>query len=1605
MAEEVLVLQSDRAAYAILDDTPNPDFDRLVRLAATLCQCTQACLSFTDGQRHWSRSAVGQAEGGPAAVLALLPQLLARQTLVCHENLVYPGPLRFVATMPLRTRQGLLLGALTVAENHPRVLRPDQAEALEALAAQVLVLLEFGRQQALLKTAQAENHQAREALALQLETRRIAGQVARLGGWIWRREGPRFAWSPEVAHIHGLEENQAVTVEQVFGFYASEDQPRLDAAVRRCWRLGERFDLELRLQSPQGPLRWVRIIGESVRDGQGRICAIQGALEDIHERKLSEEALRDSEERFKLAARATADVVWDWDLLSDQLWWSQGLQRLFGIAAETLEPGSHSRSQRLHPEDRERVQASLAAVLQGRERQWADEYRFRRADGSYARVQDQGFVIRDAEGRARRMVGGLKDLTDQHRAREEARRDLQTRADIARFQQEIASADLDLDGVLSLMAEQARRLVQASGSSVELLEGQRTVCRAASGLLAQHLGLPVDLQASLSGQVIQQGRITRCDDTEQDPRVNLAISRSLGVRSLIVAPLMADKGVVGVMRVVSDQPCAFSAHDESNLQILVTTLGGVIQRHRLDAQLQASEAQYRQLFDHNPQPMWVHDIQQLRLLAVNQAMVDHYGYSAEELLDLQAPAFWADADAQSLQSRIDSIRRGDKHLNSRRRHRHKDGSLIEVEITASNIVFNDQPARLVIASDIGERLRTEQALLRVSRAQRVLSACNEALVRASTEMGLLEDVTRITVEIGGYRMAWVGITRSDEPGRWIRPVARFGAGTAFLDGLNVSWAEDSPFGNGPAGQALRSGETVIVEDLEASSGYIPWLERARPHGFKALVCLPLKLGQHSFGLFSLYAAETFEIGDDEVQLLQSLAKDLAFGIGNLRAQEEQRRLQHAVLKLATAVSASTGTAFFEQLVSNMTDALEAEAGFVVRLLPGQPRRAQVIAGRVQGQATLPNEYPLDGLPCDQLLRAGVWLVPDGLSRQARTAEFLPGAAAYVGRRLDNDAGEPVGLVFALFAKPLQQTGFIVSALHVFAARASAELARQAADAQIRDQASLLDRAQDAIIVRRVGGGLSYWNKGAERLYGFTAAEALDPEQGRRIERECLHFDEVGTQVLGEGEWSGEIVQHRRDGRVLTVESRWTLVRDKLGAPQSILSINTDITARKQAEQQIQRLAFFDALTELPNRQLLMDRLQHALASSARTGHGGALLFIDLDNFKTLNDTLGHDQGDALLRQVAQRLSGCVRESDTVARLGGDEFVVMLENLGQHTNEIIDHARRIGEKVLGVLSSPFMLEGHQHLSSCSIGVAPFQDGRHGIGDVLKQADLAMYQAKTAGRNTLRFFDPAMQAAVSARASLEASLRHALSRGEFQLHYQPQTEQGRQVSGVEALVRWRHPLHGMVSPAEFIPVAEDTGLIIPIGRWVLDTACALLAQWALDPHTARLSVAVNVSSRQFKHPDFVDHVVSALQQSGARPERLKLELTESLLVDDMEATIERMGLLKALGVGFSLDDFGTGYSSLSYLKRLPLDQLKIDQSFVRDVLTDPNDAAIVRTIITLGRSLGLAVIAEGVESPDQQDFLARHDCHAFQGYAFGRPMPQHELSHFLASRALH
>jgi|GEM_PF-893404 len=561
-------------------------------------------------------------------------------------------------------------------------------------------------------------------------------------------------------------------------------------------------------------------------------------------------------------------------------------------------------------------------------------------------------------------------------------------------------------------------------------------------------------------------------------------------------------------------------------------------------------------------------------------------------------------------------------------------------------------------------------------------------------------------------------------------------------------------------------------------------------------------------------------------------------------------------------------------------------------------------------------------------------------------------------------------------------------------------ARRQADDSLRIAATAFE-SQEGMMVTDANNLILRVNEAFTKITGYSAEEVVGrtPALLRSARHDKSFFAGMWSSIHNTGAWAGEIWNLRKNGEIYPESLSITAVKDLAGTVKNYVASRVDITLRKQAEKQINNLAFYDPLTQLPNRRLLLDRLRQALANSERSRRRGALIFLDLDHFKTLNETLGYDTGDLLLQQVASRLSSCVRKVDSVARFGSDDFVILLEDLSINAVEAASQTQDLANKILLTLAPSYLLNAHNHHSTTSVGVTLFNGHDVEIDELLKQVDIALYQSKSEGRNTIRFFDPKMQQAIAAYVNMEKELRKAIEQQQFQLHYQIQVGSSGQALGAEALIRWQHPERGMISPNHFIPLAEETGLILLIGQWVLDTACAQLASWQQNPLTQDLVIAVNVSAKQFFQVDFVEQVLVTIKHHDINPTLVKLELTESLLVDNINDIITKMEALSKVGVRFSLDDFGTGYSSLQYLKKLPLNQLKIDQSFVRDLGTDASDRAIVRTIITMAHSLDINVIAEGVETAEQRQYLLDSGCSHYQGFLFGKPLPVEEFEALL------
>jgi diguanylate cyclase (GGDEF)-like protein/PAS domain S-box-containing protein len=834
-------------------------------------------------------------------------------------------------------------------------------------------------------------------------------------------------------------------------------------------------------------------------------------------------------------------------------------------------------------------------------------------------------------------------------------------------------------------------------------------------------------------------------------------------------------------------------------------------------------------------------------------------------------------------------------------------------------------------------------------------------------------------------------------GQWLLPVSRrWGSPTGVLEGVLVAMVRTAYFQSfydsikrGPDGQVtlfLSSGSAVVV-----SAAHDPYIGQSWSQSPLFRQYLPgwptgtVRQIDVSDGVDRLFGYRA--LNDYPVVVSYGLSMTSILTSWQTRALQDGLLVLTALLLLAGATIVLRRQDTLRQQANTQL----ADSELLLRsIIEAEPECIKIVDA--QGQLLQMNPAGLAMIEAESLAQVANQPVLNLVAPEHRTAfhqmhrRVLAGESATLAFEVQGLKGGRRWL--ETHAVPLRLNG---ETLHLAVTRDITK-SKQSEDA-LRVAATAFE-SQQGMVITNAQRVILQVNKAFTAITGYSAQDAVGQNPGLLYSgRHDSNFYADMTRALEqEGTWQGDIWNQRKNGEVYPERLTISAVKDQADNTTHYVAIFDDVTERINAQAKIDTLAFYDPLTQLPNRRLLLDRLKQALHASSRHLHKNALLFVDLDNFKTLNDTLGHQQGDLLLVQVAQRLKTCILDGDTIARLGSDEFIVMLQDLSEDELLAVTQAETVGESILSAFVPAFTLDHGEHYCTPSIGITLFGGGSMESHDQpLKRAELAMFHAKAAGHNMLRFFDAQMQAEVSERATLEAQMREAVSQQQLLLHYQPQVVGAGHITGVEALVRWQHPQRGMVSPAAFIPQAEENGLILPLGQWVLETACAQLAAWALDPMLAHLTMAVNVSARQFQQNDFVETVLTTLERSNAPPKLLKLELTESMLVEDVEAVITKMSALKARGVSFSLDDFGTGYSSLAYLKRLPLDQLKIDQGFIRNIVTDPNDAAIARMVVALAESLGLSVIAEGVELQAQANFLAHHGCHAYQGYLFGHPMP--------------
>ncbi|WP_324780933.1 EAL domain-containing protein [Thiobacillus sedimenti] len=937
-----------------------------------------------------------------------------------------------------------------------------------------------------------------------------------------------------------------------------------------------------------------------------------------------------------------------------------------------------------------------------------------------------------------------------------------------------------------------------------------------------------------------------------------------------------------------------------------------------------------------------------------------------------------DEDRAMVMAGLKACLDGGASFDCEHRIRHPDGTTIWVRNRGEVVERDGDGTPLRVVGSLREVTEQKQEALLMQRRSlflETIAGVNEMLMANLSEGELMQRICQALVRDDLFLMAWIGLVEAD--GVTVRPAAAAGRIDGYLDDLAIR-CDDSPQGRGPTGTAIRLGATVVNNDTETNQRFGPWRSRARALGYRASAAAPLHVHGRVIGALNVYAADPQAFGAGKVMLLEKLAADLGVAIGHratlsaLRESEERFRL----------------------------------------LLDSSPEA--IFGVDTQGRCTFVNPACLAmlGYTEEEMLGKGVHALihhtyPDGSPYPKEQCNIrcstLEGRPTHVDSEV-HWRKDGTSFPVEYWSHPMYRNGELVGAVVNFmdiSERKRMEQALRDSEARYRLISSVSTDLHYSCV--QTDGGflaLDWATVPGDQIFGYTLDEILQRGCWRGLVHpdDLAEFDRNITHLEPGRRSECELRVLAKDGSTHYIRAYSLAVEaDAAHARARLYGACQDVTERRQTEARIEFLAHHDALTGLPNRILVRDRFEQATARAQRSRRQVAMLFLDLDNFKVVNDTLGHIAGDKLLLEAVQRLARCTRDSDTISRQGGDEFIVLLNEIPD-----VETVERVAADILQKLAEPLEINGHAMNTSCSIGIAVYPQDGSDFDTLLQKADTAMYNAKDAGRNAYRFFDEQMNRRAQEHMMLQNRLHQALYRAELQLHYQPQVNaaDGR-VTGVEALLRWRNPELGEVPPARFIPVAEDCGLIVPIGAWVIEQSCRQAQAWR-QAGLPDLTLSVNLSALQFRRAGLIETIAGALERSGLPPQLLELELTESILLQDVENTLEAVRQLKAMGVRLSIDDFGTGYSSLSYLKRFAVDRLKIDQSFVRDISTDPDDAAIARAIIQLAHSLRLGIIAEGVETQEQLAFLREAGCSEVQGYLFSKPLPPAELEAFLRRR---
>lgn len=1243
-------------------------------------------------------------------------------------------------------------------------------------------------------------------------------------------------------------------------------------------------------------------------------------MEDVTALKSAVKALKVSEERLHLAFKGSKDGWWDMDLLHKTCFQSQSWWNMLGYETPLADSDPTVWQTLSHPEDIEPIHQFISEMLASENSSYQLECQLKHRDGHFVPILTRGFITRNAEGKAIRLSGIDTDISDR----------------------------LQYEQTIKMQEQFNRALIENQTDAIIACDAQCNL------VLFNHVA-----RDWLGQDILNTDLETWVNQTPLfhiDTRQRLEQSRFPLIRAIRGEKLNNEM----IVLILDDQSpryiaCSASSFNDNQGKLLgaVLIMRDITEHLTYETSLQASEALYREMFDANPNPMWVIDADKGHFLAVNDAAINHYGWSRQEFLNM----YLQDIQCKPKEDLGFATKEALVFFPRELRHQKRDSTMIDVEITSNPLVFMGTNARLMMVTDVTDRKHAENEIRTANRLLLMLTNINQTIVRRLPTEQMFQEACTVAVRDGGFVMAWIGTLNPHDNS--IQQMALAGKGQEALSAFEFDLADQED--NSPTMMALRHGQHGICQNTATDPAFAKYRHIAMTHGFASVVALPLVVNGTIVGNFSMYASEPGIFNQREMDLLDELANDISFAL-TVADVELERNLAEKALRQSeslfhTLASASPVGIFHtdelgEFLYTNhswyqITDiSLEdaSQDGWLAHIYTVDRERIhEAWTKTLRQKISLNQEFRL-------MRRNGslIWVKGQIAVELDASGNFL---------------------------------GFVGTVTDITALKESEENNRMTNTVfeNTREGIMVTDRNNQIIMVNRACCDITQY--AAEELIGKSTTILVSGKHDKAF------YKEMWTSLNNTGYWKGEIWNRRKNGEIYPELLSISTIRDESGLITNYVAVFGDITSLKSSEEKLEFLAHHDPLTKLPNRLMLLSRLEHAIALARRDQTQLALLMLDLDRFKNVNDSFGHLAGDELLQQVAERLTGKLRSVDTVTRLGGDEFTILLESIASP-----EDAARVANNIIKTLESPWTLSDNIEVRiGASIGISLYPGHGDSALELLQHADAALYQAKAAGRGCARYFSEKLTQATRDRFNIESRLRLAIQHEELRVYFQPKLDVNTgELIGAEALMRWQDKIEGMMLPERFVGIAEDTGLIRSLGEWVLRESCKQGRAW-LERGLKPIKIAVNISAHQLHHTDLISILDTLLDESGFPACYLELELTESILMNREQEVIETLNAIRKMGITLAIDDFGTGYSSLAYLKSFPLDVLKIDKSFVADIEKDADDRAITATIIKIAHTLGLKVVAEGVENEMQLAFLEQHECDMYQGHLVSQAIP--------------